>query len=553
MRAGDDPPARSGGPSVYGSAALAALVTLAAPGGAFANDGAVFIDRDRLGAAPPPPLHAPPPVKDARPALAPRNEAPNETLRAVRLTGEADAASMARINALIEPLRGQPLTRETLERLIALLNRHYAGEGLALYRVALPAQTFAEGRVDIIVLRGYIGEVEIEGVAGRDGARLRTLTAPLIGERPLRKRDLERAVLLASDAPGLHVFAAFEPIAGQAEAVRLRLKAAKRPYEFGASANNEGQRLLGRTQFETTAAANSWIAPGDRAQIFYGFPAEFERYQFIALSYGAPIGASGLRAQAVASRLKTDPGPSSVSGDAASVSLQLSYPIVRAATRALTVSAAFDALSSDNALLGQTLSSDRTRVARASLSAARGDVKAASSASATISLGLDTLGARASPFYGDAVFAKLSLQYTRDQTVADKLHLRLRASAQWTGEAMPASERFQFGGTAIGRGFEQGYASADRGLSGAVELARAIKVAGAPAPLANWEIYSFVDGARIGGHEAPLARGAFASAGFGLAWTVSPHAQARIEIAQPLIGGAGTGDEAFLFGVRTSL
>jgi hemolysin activation/secretion protein len=118
---------------------------------------------------------------------------------------------------------------------------------------------------------------------------------------------------------------------------------------------------------------------------------------------------------------------------------------------------------------------------------------------------------------------------------------------------MPASERFQFGGTAIGRGFEQGYASADRGLSGAVELARAIQIAGAPAPLANWEIYAFADGARIGGHEAPLARGAFASAGFGLAWTVSPHAQARIEIAQPLIGGAGTGDEAFLFGVRTSL
>ena len=493
-------------------------------------------------------------MKDERPALTPRSDAPNVALRAVRLSGDDDAARLAAINKPIEPLRGQKITRETLARLVALLNTHYESEGLALSRVALASQTFADGRVQVTVLRGYIGDVNIDGVGGRDAMHLRALTQGLVGRKPLRKPELERAVLLAGDLPGIAVIATFEPIEGQPETVRLRLNVKKRAFELGASANNEGQRLLGRTQFETTAAANSWIAPGDRAQIFYGFPAQFDRYQFAALTYSAPVGVNGLRLQGTATRLKTDPGPSSAAGDASSLSRQASYPITRAATQALTVSGAFDALWSDNALLGQTPSSDRTRVVRGSPAAMKWRAKSVTNTSATISLGLDALGARASAAYGDATFAKLSLQYTRDQTLADKLHLRLRASAQWTGEAMPASERFQFGGSTTGRGFEQGYVSADRGLSGAVELARTIQFSGAPAPLANWELYSFVDGANVDGHEAPLAHGDdFVSAGFGAAWTVKPHAQVRIEIAQPLVGGEGMGDDVFLFCVRTSL
>ncbi len=521
------------------SAIAAALLTVLATTPAAAQEDGVFIDRGRLDAAPvTPPRVIPAPSAPATPQA----QAPAEivTLQSVTLVGETDAAVLDVIDRRAASLRGKPITRPLLEELLGLINTYYQRQGYALFRAVAPPQRFDGGRVEIVVMRGYVSEIVVDGVSGRDKRNIEAYAGPLLKQKPLTRAALERAVLLISDMPGLTVTSRFEQAQTDPNAVRLRMTARKKRLELGAGADNQGATLLGRTQFETSATVNGALRAGDRAQISYFFPEQFDRFQFFAANYGAPIGVDGWRLQGSASWLRTNPGAIGLSGHAQTYGVQASYPIIRATARSLFASAALDALHSDNAYLGQTLTSERTRVLRGALAYSGNAAKHVTGLAATLSIGIDGLGAQAPAYLGGAGFTKLNLRASRDTALAANTRFSLRAAAQLGDKALPTSERMQFGGSALGRGFPAGFASSTRGMSATAEATQRIALGRAPMDKAHLETFAFIDAARLASDGVFLTRDrSLSSAGLGVGLNVMKNFSLRVQYAAPIESPAG--------------
>jgi len=529
-RAPFDPTARSR------SAALAAAAfgaaALGAPPTALCAESGLSLQSGRLEEPPQklPPASAP---VDARPPVTVAPTISGGIFQTLNVIGEDDPALRAEMQRAAAPLFGQPIGKPMLLMLSARMDSVLARRGLALHRVVIAPQTFAEGKIEARVLKGYVREVTVTGLNSHGARRARAMAFALVRERPLRQASLDRAMALIAETPGLKLSSRFEAIKDDPNAVRLVLAGKQRAIEAGVSVNNGGQSLLGRTQIEATVRAPSVFVAGDEAQFYYGVPADLHQYKFAALTYALPLGADGWRARAAASRLTTEPDNSHIRGSATSLSLSASYPLIRSRARATTLSIAVDALASDNAFLGQTFASDRTRVARLSASDARIDARGATSATLTASFGADAFGARVG--MGSPDFVKANLQAGRTQMLARRTRLKLSAQAQLAGSALPASERLQFGGLAFGRGYDAGAASADSGLEASAELGQQL-FAAAPAWLGRLEAFAFVDGAALDGHVfyARSDERRFASAGLGASLAVARRGQLTAQWAQPM-------------------
>jgi hemolysin activation/secretion protein len=200
----------------------------------------------------------------------------------------------------------------------------------------------------------------------------------------------------------------------------------------------------------------------------------------------------------------------------------------------LTLSVALDGLNSENAAFGSIISTERSRAVRMAAAYAQVGERRTISAGLTLSKGLDVLGARVPDTVGEATFLKTNGRAAIDQAIGKRAALRLRASGQWTRDALPAVERFSVGGAEIGRAFEVGLISADRGLGGLAELAWRPLRSG---KFASSELYGFADGAKVRLLPRPGFDGmnfdlASAGAGVRLAWT--DKAMIEVEYAHVL-------------------
>jgi hemolysin activation/secretion protein len=200
----------------------------------------------------------------------------------------------------------------------------------------------------------------------------------------------------------------------------------------------------------------------------------------------------------------------------------------------MTLSLGLDGLNSENAAFGSVISTERSRALRAAAAYAEAGKHRTLNGSVSVSKGLAILGARVPLTIGEADFFKINGRASFDQAIGKRAALRLRASGQWTRDALPAVERYSIGGAEIGRAFEVGLISADRGLGGLAELAwRPIR----SGKFTSSELYGFADAAKVrllarqgfGGMDFDLAS---AGAGVRFAWT--DKAMIEVEYAHVL-------------------
>lgn len=473
--------------------ALTAAPALAQPAASLAPDaGALIIDQQRQDRR-----LAEPPAPAARPALPPAAAAeavpaPATPLRSIRLTGsDRLAARAAEIGA---GLAGRPLDAATIKAAADAVSAAYAETGLALYMVAAPRQDFAQGVLVLHVVEGYLAEVVVTGDARIAASPLVTAqVGKLKAERPLTRATLERQLSLLRDIPGVTVQAQLANTAAPG-AVRLALDLRLDRVQPEISFNNQGTPRLGKVSAQAALTANSLMRPGDRARLTVAAPTDVDRFQYVGLTYAAPLGADGLTLQGSVSYLRTRPEAPPIEGDAATVGLQLSYPLIRGYTRNLSASAGLDGLNSDNAIYGQTFTSDHTRALRAGLAYSKVAARHSLSAGLTGSLGLDVLGARTDSRITDANFHKLNLQLMAAQALGPAVAVRLRGLAQVSGKRLPAAEQLPLGGEAFGRAFYSGAITGDHGYAGSAELAWIPQ--SAPSALKGSEVFGFIDGGK---------------------------------------------------------
>lgn len=520
-----------------GALLLTAIAVSFAPAWALAQTGSsVIVNHAPRPAKPSPaprkrPERAKPPVAAATtPQITPF------VLSYVRVEGSS--VSPAILAAAWRPWVGRTVDGAALSKLVDAVGEAESKGGVALYSVAAPDQDFAGGVVRLQAVEGHISAVDIEGDKdARAAVLVRAYGSKLIAERPLRKATLQRYISLIRDIPGLNAELELKPAADDAAAQTLVATLKPKPVQFAVAANNRGAALLGRTQIEADVFFNSLLRPGDQTRLAVAVPTDVERFQYYALTHSTPLNADGATAQVGLSYLRTRPKGSSLTGDAQALNLALSHPLIRSYVDNLYVTGSLDGLNSNNALLGQTISNDRTRALRLGLGYSHETDKLAVVAGATVSQGLDGLGARVDPLLGKADFRKLNLKLAANVQLVPQLILRLNGTAQLAGDLLPAAEQFALGGDEFGRGYEAAALVGDEGQAGSAELAfRPAKML--PALLEGSELYAFADAGQVtykSRFGLPASTQGLSSAGGGVRLSIGSHYLVELEAAKPLV------------------
>jgi hemolysin activation/secretion protein len=524
--------ARANPRSHAGKIALIALFTPCLASSGLAQTPSPIVPKERPDQGRAPQRSAPPPARAQAPL-----EAPAITpfvLREIHVEGSSLPPEA--LAAASRPLIGRTIDQAGLGAAADALAAAYKRSNIALYTIIVPDQDFADGRLRLLAVEGYLESVEFTGMpAGRNDWLTRSYADKLTTERPLRRDTLERYVSLLRDVPGLRPEIGL--LEGGAEgAARLKVSAAPRRFSGAASINNRGTRFLGRTQVQLDGDAYGLLRPGDHSRLTVAFPTDIERFQYVALAHDQPVGTEGSRVQVSAGYLRTRPTTIPLRGEAKSLGLTFSHPLIRSYNRNLYVSVGLDGLNSDNAFLGQSFSDERTRALRALATYSWSSPRQFVSLNGGASFGLDAFGARvSSPNISQVDFVKANARVGYDVQVSRRVTVRARAAGQYSEDRLPASEQFSLGGDSFGRAYESAFVAGDTGYGGSLEVAW--RPSGAPAALRGSEIYGFGDRGRVtynarGGQAR--AHSDVASVGAGVRVVVKEKVQLDVEAARGL-------------------
>ncbi len=445
------------------------------------------------------------------------------------LPREAAEAAMA-------PFIGKPITPGTLQQLADAYSQAYARSDIALYSILIPGQTFADGLVRVTVIENYIDEVILGGENPETASLTSSYAAAMAEQRPLTRQTLERYLLLMNDVPGAtttpNVIAGERP-----DTVKLVLDTKRDPIETVVTLDTRGAAKLGRTQVQSDIYINGLGYEGNQTRLTAAASADFDRFVSTSLSHATTFGPTGLTAGASIGYFRTRPDDSPIEGQGYTASLQGSYPLIRGVNTNVTLAGGLDGFNSDNALVGQTLSSDRTRTLRGALSIENSRGQTAWGGSVSISQGIDGLGARVSnPALASSRFTKANLQLAATRALNPYWRIQGAFSTQLTTDRLPTSELMAIGGARFGRAFESGIASADSGVAGSLEIARKF---GNPKQGGSSEAYAFVDGGKLWFSDRlgyVLRDAELSSAGGGVRLAVAKNTAIGIEAARQLRG-----------------
>ncbi|WP_420139728.1 ShlB/FhaC/HecB family hemolysin secretion/activation protein [Sphingomonas sp.] len=420
-----------------------------------------------------------------------REVAPVQRFTLTAVTIEGSTLPAAELAPAYARFIGTPVDATQMQAIINAIGEIYGRSDVALYTILAPDQDYAGGVLRLTAVEGHIESAVIRGA----GAKMRRLVgryvAPLMQEKPLQKRSLQRYVSLIRDIPGLNPTVDFER-GGRPGAVKLVIAAKPQPFQLGFGINNRGTALLGKAQAQLDLYANSLLLGGDQVRLSYARPVRAPYYQSLSGAYSVPLNANGLTVQLNAGRLRTRPRDLPLKGTATSGGAQLSYAAIRSYDTNLVLSAGLDGVNSDNAFLGFTFSNERTRALRLAASLTLSSQTNQFSASATQSFGLDALGARLlDPTISQLGFRKTNLRLSDNKLIGKTWILRLNGSAQLTSDRLPSTEQFTLGGDEFGRAYETALISGDTGYGVSGELAfHPTKV---PQLFNGSELYMFVD------------------------------------------------------------
>lgn len=445
----------------------------------------------------------------AAPALSPRAQPPAEEPR--RGPGEGQEVAIAEAvvqgntavpTADLRPIlaaienRSVPLARIEETR-IALLGA-YRRAGYPFVSVAAALAPRSDGRAEarFAITEGYVAEVRLDGDIGPAGTQVLRFLERVKVHRPVSTAAVERALLLASDVPGVRVRGVLQPIQGEPGALRLIAQLTRSPVSGYFNLDNRGYRLTGPWQGLLVGGLNSFTEYGERTELSL-FGAEQGTQWFAQASVETFIGGSGLRLRLYAGTGNTLPSGQlsdiGYVGETRLAGIVATYPILRTRPANLWAVAQFDAFDSD-VYTGVGTASGRQRAGRDRIRTLRGGFDAqaldtligflppaTNQAALRIHQGLDAFGATRD---GDPLvtrigsefgFTKATGEYQRVQPLFSPfdgamVNIQAYVSGQWSDNILPPAEKYYLGGSRLGRGFYSGQVTGDWGYGYAIEL-----------------------------------------------------------------------------------
>ncbi|HEV2568650.1 ShlB/FhaC/HecB family hemolysin secretion/activation protein [Sphingomonas sp.] len=476
------------------------------------------------------PLIAAPSAAVALPAL-------KVTPQAILVTGSELPAD--RFADVILRYVGRELDRTELASLVSDVAAEARRAGYPFATASIEPQDMAGGVLRVQVDEGRIDAVRVVGATSIRADRL--LSRTLVTGRPVRRTDLERALSLVGDLPGVTVT---ESRLTREQGFSIMLVTIARDRASGyAQLDNRGSEEVGPIRSTLLGSARQILQDGDELAVLLSNTApQLSEFVFLRGRYQMPFGPDGGAISVAGSYGRSRPGallkPLRIVGESVDAAILVSQPIAR--TRSASVVGALELrhIETDQRAKGGTFRRDRLDTLTATLDGigkvaggtARGQF------AFTIGLPLDRVSRLGEPLRsrvdGDARFVALGFTADWIRSLFPRTTLLLSASGQVASRALLATAEIGAGGPAFGRGYDFAERTGDEGLLGSAEL-RFDTGKIADRLIERSHLYVFADGGKVTNRGPEKTGGTLASAGFGTRLGLGRF-EAMAELAFPL-------------------
>lgn len=278
---------------------------------------------------------------------------------------------------IVAALRGRTVTLAEVYRAASEIEAAHARAGYVLARVVVPPQSLVEGgTLRLVVVDGFIEDVDVSGVPARVRAAVLARVAGLKGRHHVRLNATEQPLLIANEVPGL-VLSSTLTRGNQPGGTRLVLVGTQNLLSGRLDFDNSLSSALGTYGFDAQLQLNSALGLGEE---IYGFAASgYDLARFFradvpvrVLGGGVvlPIGDGRLTINPEATFSRTQPktpvGAPVSRGDLRRLTLRGGYTLVKTRRETLVTNAVVEQIDETDKLpdFGVAISHDRFMAAR---------------------------------------------------------------------------------------------------------------------------------------------------------------------------------------------
>ena len=451
------------------------------------------------------------------------------------------------LHALVADAEGKTLTLSQLDELAGRITDYYHSHGYPLARAIIPPQTIQNGVVHIEIIEARYGKVKLDNSSRVNESLLEATLGSLQGGQPIGQAEMDRALLLLSDIPGVTVNATLKP--GEAAGTSdLLVITAPGPAAAGNVALDDyGNRYTGRARVSGGVSFYNPLHYGDTLSanvLSSGSGMGYER-----IGYDTLLNGRGARLGGSYSSLNYTLGDTLASlnghGTAVVSSLWAKQPLKRGRNINLYGQLQYDQMQLRDHIDATGIQTDRSlNNYTASLSGDAQDALLTADAVNTWSVGwtsgqvaFDNSTAQqadAATAKTQGNFSKWNANFSRLQNVSQRNSIYLTLAAQRASGNLDSSQKMSVGGPYTVRAYDMGAVSGDAGSLLTAEFRRDM----GQVLQGQCQAVAFVDSAHVTVNQNVWVAGAnsatLTGAGVGLNWAGQNQWNARTYVATRL-------------------
>lgn len=462
---------------------LCLLLCAVAWGNAYAANSTVILDRERDKPRNTPLSQPKPSVEEGTAESRNLGYNTNLTLHSLSVTGST-VFSEKELLAPYRDLFGTRITYGRLRGISAEMTKKYREAGYILSRVIMPAQDVdaADAHIRLIAIEGFIEAIEYSGdsrVLERFKRYFSSIEKDLLGKKPLRHSDFERHMLLMKDVSGLEVSSRFERgelPGGSKLHIDVQGDLVEGSFNMGNTGTDETGPIIG----SVSVGLNTLPVIGNKATLTYTQAFDYREYHSVQIAdrYQLWNGLTFTGSYAYSDSPEMDSDFADLwdyRTDSSTYNIGVSYPIIRSRDVNLIAGANYEHRNSDTFLSDEPFQKDRLRTLSASLNFDFSDAWGGiTQLIPTVYHGLNIFDAsnkseEATNTLAPAEYWKLDLYASRDQQLLNNFSIFTMAEAQLSSESLSSYNKFSYGGSQFGRGYDPGILEGDNAFAVSVE------------------------------------------------------------------------------------
>ena len=482
-------------------------------------------------------------------APAPAPDGPQIMVSGIRITGQ-NLYSEDKLLPLVNDAVGKQLTLGEMEILARRISKYFHDRGYFLANAMIPAQDIKGGVVEITVVVGRYGKIDIRNHSALNKGTITALLSFLKSGDYIKSESLVRTLLLLSDTSGVSAKATLVPGAdpGTSDLIVDVSDAVKTSGQF--YADNYGNRFAGQTRAGFNININNLSGQGDMASI--GGLIAGSGMNDYSISYLLPTGGQGAKLGVGYSHMHYSLGDEFASlnanGVAKTTSIYETFVLNRSRNFNLNGRIGYDSkqLIDRQDTVGW-VSDKQARVWTLGLS---GDSRDSFGGGGSTVFALTHSRGRLSMESADAQsndvttktagsYNKTNLSLYRVQYVTDRLNFHLSFTGQLANKNLDSSEKLYLGGANGVRAYPQGEASGDEGYILTGEFRWNL-------PTPRFQLAAFIDNGRVTLNKNPWDTSentrSLTGAGLGLIWNRPSDYSIRLDYAWKITDGRATSD-----------